>query len=128
MSSRTEFSKPVRRDARARAAGFCEFLLGDGTRCGCALTTGKFAYDHVIPDWMGGEATIENCQVICTPCHTVKTRQDAADRAKVRRQEDRHQGIRNPSRIQSQGFRKFAPARRASSPIPKLTIAYQRDR
>lgn len=60
--ARQEFSKPVRRAARLRADGRCE-----GAGCGCTLTVGKFQYDHVIPDWMGGEPVLSNCQLLCTP-------------------------------------------------------------
>lgn len=127
MSTRTEFSKPVRREAWKRSDGLCEFILDTGARCGCALTPGKFAYDHVITDWMGGEAVLSNCQVICTPCHTEKTRQDVANIAKAKRLEDTRLGITRPGKIQSQGFRKFAPQRRATTPIPKLAITYRRD-
>jgi 5-methylcytosine-specific restriction protein A len=126
MSTRTEFSKPVRREAWKRSGGLCERILDTGTRCACVLTPGKFAYDHVIPDQMGGEAILSNCQVICTPCHLDKTRQDVADIAKAKRLEDTRLGITRPGKIQSQGFRKFAPARRASTPVTKLTLGYRR--
>lgn len=118
--SRREFGKGVRRDARKRADGKCEMRLEDGSRCTCPLTVGKFQYDHVIPDWMGGEPTLANCQVICDPCHKAKTRQDAADRAKAQRREDRHHGIYAPKRpIQGQGFRPSAPQQRATGRVVK---------
>ncbi|MCX4196700.1 HNH endonuclease [Methylobacterium organophilum] len=119
--ARTEFDKKVRRDAFVRAGGFCEGLV-EGQPCGCRLTVGKFAYDHRIPDWMGGEATLENCQVLCTPCHTVKTRQDAADRAKAKRREDAHRGIADAPRqkIRSAGFRKAPKRHPATAPVDKL--------
>lgn len=114
--ARREFDKKVRRDAFLRADGHCE---GDG--CGCKLTTGKFAYDHRIPDWMGGEPVLSNCQVLCDPCHKAKTKQDAADRAKTQRREDRHRGIRDlpRQRLQNRGFDKAPPQRRASTPLTK---------
>ena len=114
--SRNEFPKKVRRDAFVRAAGHCE-----GAGCGCKLTTGKFAYDHRIPDWMGGEPILSNCQVLCAPCHKVKTAQDAADRAKTQRREDAHRGIHDVprQRLQARGFDKAPPQRRASTPLTK---------
>lgn len=66
---RREFPKKVQREARLRANSKCE-----GVGCGCTLTIGKFAYDHRIPDWMGGEPVLSNCQVLCAPCHKEKTR------------------------------------------------------
>lgn len=117
---RTEFKAKVKRDAFMRADGKCEGQI-EGERCGCKLTVGKFAYDHVIPDWMGGEATLENCQVLCDPCHKAKTKIDAADRATAKHREDAHRGIRQaPKRpIRSAGFGKAAPQRRASKPLEK---------
>lgn len=114
--SRTEFPKKVRRDAFMRAAGHCE-----GTGCGCKLTTGKFQYDHRIPDWMGGEPILSNCQVLCSDCHKAKTAQDAADRGKAQRREDAHRGIKDAPRQRLQGapFRKAPPQRRASTPLEK---------
>ena len=112
---RQEFSKPVRRDSFVRAAGKCE-------GCGAKLTVGKFAYDHRIPDWMGGEPVLSNCQVLCTPCHAAKTRQDAADRAKTRRREDAHRGIVDAPRqkIRSAGFRKAPKRHPATERVSQL--------
>ncbi|MBB2964924.1 HNH endonuclease [Methylobacterium sp. R2-1] len=117
--SRTEFPKKVRRDAFVRAAGHCE-----GAGCGCRLTTGKFQYDHRIPDWMGGEPVLSNCQVLCTDCHKSKTKKDAADRAEAQRREDAHHGIRTaPHRpIRSAPMPKRPPQRRASSPLSKPSL------
>ncbi len=113
---RTEFSKKTRRDAFVRANGHCE-----GPGCGCKLTVGKMTYDHRVPDWMGGEATLENCQVLCSACDKIKTAQDAADRAKAQRREDAHRGIKDTprQRIKSAGFAKAPPQRRASTPLSK---------
>lgn len=85
--SRREFPKKVQRDAFVRAAGNCE-------GCGARLTLGKFAYDHVNPDGLTGEPTLENCQVLCDPCHKAKTRKDVADIARAKRREDAHRGIK----------------------------------
>lgn len=117
--SRTEFSKKVRRDAFVRAAGQCE-----GGGCGCRLTVGKFQYDHRIPDWMGGEPSLSNCQVLCTDCHRAKTKQDSADRAEAQRREDAHRGIKDAPRrkIQSAPFPKAPPQRRASKPLSKASL------
>ncbi|NEU15066.1 HNH endonuclease [Methylobacterium sp. BTF04] len=121
--ARKEFSKKTKRDAFMRAAGHCE-----GAGCGVKLTLGKFAYDHVNPDGLTGEPTLENCMVLCDPCHKAKTRQDVADIAKAKRREDAHRSIRRPATLQGQGFRRFAPQGSATRKIPKLEIAYRRDR
>lgn len=117
--ARREFSKQVRREALKRADGHCE-----GAGCGCDLTVGKFAFDHIIPDRMGGEPVLSNCQVLCTECHKVKTATDLGDLAKAQRREDAHQGIRTaPHRpIRSAPMPKRPPQRRASSPSTKPSL------
>lgn len=96
---RREFSKQVKRDAFMRANGCCE-------GCGARLTVAKFAYDHRIPDGLGGEPTFENCQVLCLPCHKIKTRKkDVPAIAKTKRIQDRAIGIRKPRSIRA--WRKF---------------------
>lgn len=90
---RREFSKAVRRAALARAEGQCEGMLTDGSRCPCALQVGRFHYDHIVPAALTEDASVENCQVLCRPCHAAKTVIDVGVIAKVRRVRDRHAGI-----------------------------------
>lgn len=93
--SRTEFSKKTKAQAFVRANGHCE---GDG--CGARLTVSKFRYDHRIPDWMGGDNSLENCTVLCLGCDLGrKTPQDQKDIAKVKRIRDKHHGIKKPRTI-----------------------------
>lgn len=88
---RREFSKPVMRDAFARANGKCE-------HCTRKLYTGDIHYDHRIPDAMGGEPTLANCQVLCRSCHLLKTTQaDVPAIAKAKRIEAKHLGIKKRS-------------------------------
>lgn len=89
---RTEFSKKVKQDAYRRAAGKCE-------ACGAVLGVGGFHFDHIIPDQLGGEPTLENCQCVCKVCHKDKTREDVGRIAKAKRQECKHLGIRKRSRF-----------------------------
>lgn len=74
---RREFSQRVRLQAWDRSGGHCE-------QCGRKLMPGRYRYDHRIPDELGGEPTLENCQLLCEFCDTAKTRRDQADIAKVR--------------------------------------------
>ncbi len=112
--TRREFSKPVKRDALKRANKKCE-----GENCG-ALFGVKFHFDHDIADGLGGEPTLENCKVLCHPCHAEKTaKHDIPLIAKTKRIQDKHNGIRKPSRLQSAGFQKAAPQRSASRPIER---------
>jgi 5-methylcytosine-specific restriction protein A len=70
---RREFSKKVMGQAALRANGQCE-------KCSTRLMAGKIAYDHIIPDALGGEPTLENCQVLCAACHGVKTSKEDVPR------------------------------------------------
>lgn len=63
---RREFSPKIRLAAFERAKGHCE-------KCTAKLYTGKFHYDHDLPDAFGGEPTLENCRVLCIACHSEKT-------------------------------------------------------
>ena len=118
---RRDFPKAIQRAAYHRAAGQCEGQLPDGTRCPCALTPAKFAYDHIVPDALGGEPTLSNCQVLCTLCHAEKTREDIERISKAKRAWDAHHGIRDPHRrtIRSRGFPKVPPQRPATRPLKR---------
>lgn len=73
--TRREFPQSVKRDAAFRAGGKCEC-------CGLKII-GRPEYDHVLPDGLTGDPTLENCQVLCSKCHTIKTKQDKARMAKA---------------------------------------------
>jgi 5-methylcytosine-specific restriction endonuclease McrA len=93
---RREFNKQVKRFAFTRANGQCEGMPY-GERCPVKLTLGKFHYDHVIPDGLGGEPVIENCAVLCVACHKDKTTtKDVPAIAKTKRIQDRQKGIKKP--------------------------------
>lgn len=114
---RREFPKAVRRDAFLRAKGCCE-----GRRCGVKLDHRTVHYDHDIPDALGGEPTLENCVVLCIPCHRIKTgTKDIPAIAKTKRIRDREMGIRKRSRLQSKGFDRAPAQRSASRPIERRT-------
>lgn len=90
---RTEFTAKVKAAAAMRANGHCE-------ECSRRLMTGDFHYDHVIPDALGGEATLENCAVLCRSCHGSKTTKSDVPRiAKANRNFRKARGIRKPSKF-----------------------------
>lgn len=66
--TRSEFSAQVRKDAWDRCEGRCE-----AKGCGIKLQVGHYEYDHVVPDGLGGEPTLENCAVLCSAHHQKKT-------------------------------------------------------
>lgn len=88
---RRDFPTAVKVAAFQRAKGRCEGCTG-------RLFPGKFRYDHIIPDWMGGEPTLENCRVSCLVCDAPKTRKDQGDIAKVKRVRAKHLGAKARSR------------------------------
>jgi hypothetical protein len=97
---RHEFTKPTMREALERAEGLCEGVLSSGHRCNAGLTIGKYHFDHVIPDAIGGDNSLANCAVLCLPCHLEKTtKRDIPIIAKSKRISDKHRGIRKPSRF-----------------------------
>lgn len=110
---RRNFSKSVQKQAAARAEGKCE-------GCGLRLKRGEGHFDHIIADALGGEPTLDNCQLLCAPCHRIKTSTlDIPIIAKTKRIQDRERGIRKPSRLRGPVFPKSEPQRSASKPLNK---------
>lgn len=99
--ARREFSSKVRIEAFARAGGKCE-------GCGVVIRPGNGPhYDHRVPDAVGGEPTLENCQVLCKACHSVKTSTDDVPAiAKTKRIRNRHINA-EPKRRGFRGSRLF---------------------
>ena len=100
--TRSEFSAKVRRDAWARSQGICEFFA-----CRTKLQVGKFQFDHIIPDGLGGEPTLENCAVLCSAHHSRKTHEE--DRPIMQKADNikaKHFGLK-PKRQKSKFKRKM---------------------
>lgn len=75
---RKEFTARTKRLADDRAGHRCE-----GTRFGkrCSAHAGRFHYDHRLPCWNGGDNSLGNCQLLCTPCHKRKSAAEEAEQA-----------------------------------------------
>lgn len=121
---RIEFSKKVRGLAFARCNGKCE-------KCGGNLKVGGGEYDHVIPLALTGESTLENCQVLCQPCHRApgaKTAEDVKNIAKAKRREAKHTGVTKPKGdIPGKGFAQSdKSAKRATRPSLPPRQLFQR--
>ena len=105
--SRQEFSKKTRALAFQRCGGKCE-------TCGAHLKVGEGEYDHRVPAALGGEATIDNCQVLCVPCHRgvgAKTSEDIKAISKAKRNWLKHTGAwpKSKATIKSRGFSSSRP-------------------
>lgn len=77
---RTEFPQKVRKLAFARC---CRNGTIPGVPqcerpgCGEILRSGNIEYEHLDPDGLGGEPTLENCGVWCAvPCSSKKTHEE----------------------------------------------------
>lgn len=82
--TRREFPSKVKVAAALRAGGRCE-------KCTARTGPGNIEYDHRIPDGIGGEPTLENCEVLCRACHGAKTAGEDIPRiAKTKRQRAGH--------------------------------------
>jgi 5-methylcytosine-specific restriction protein A len=98
--SRREFSRKIMAAAALRASGHCEI-------CTCRLREGGFHYDHRIPDALGGEPTLDNCQVLCRSCHGSKTtKRDIPTISKSKRNFNKAHGIKKPRSLRS--WRRFS--------------------
>lgn len=125
---RREFPAMVRRAAFRRC---CRDGVPHCETCGAVLSrrTG-IIYEHVQPDGLGGEPTLENCKVHCKNCADVKTRTEDNPRMVKADRVLRSEYKLGPARqkIKSRGFAKASPQRNASRPIRrKWTTASEAD-
>lgn len=87
--ARTEFPRRILAAGYARANGCCE-------KCGAKLKVGEGEGDHIIPDQLGGPATLDNLQILCSPCHKEKSGNDLRQIRKSDRQRDKFTGAFKP--------------------------------
>lgn len=86
-------------------------------KCGHKIVGGeRWQCDHIKPLWEGGENRESNLQLLCEPCHGVKTRREAGERAKINRVQQKHYGLKKPRTIRAwrkfDGTKVFAPRER----------------
>lgn len=117
---RREFPQSVRKAALKRATRnskvFCETC---GNECN---ERNGIIFEHVIPDGLGGEPTLENCKVHCKTCADKKTHTEDNPRMRdADRGIKKRYGLRPAKRakIKSRPFEKSPPQRKASAPIEK---------
>lgn len=96
---RQEFTAKIKVAAYERSKGRCE-------RCTAFLVAGRLRYNHRIPDALGGEPTLENCEVLCLGCDSEQTyKTDIPAIAKSKRIRKHRAGVRKPRTIRA--WRKF---------------------
>lgn len=98
MTRPYDFPRKVMVAAFERCGGKCE-------HCGAKLMPGRTVYDHIVPGHIGGEATLDNCQVLCRACDKPKTAGDLTMLAKVKRVRSKHIGAAPKSRRPMPGGR-----------------------
>ena len=98
MNRRQEFTPATKREAFERSRGICEChlipWLNRPHGCGVKLISGSIFYEHIIPDNIAHDSSLENCAVLARTCWREKT--DTYDRkiiAKANHTRDRDRGI-----------------------------------
>ena len=88
LKRRSNFPPKVKAEAAFRSGGKCE-------SCSARIGSGGFHYDHIVPDALGGQPTVDNCRVLCLTCHRAKTgKRDVPQIAKANRQHKAHIGAK----------------------------------
>ena len=92
---RREFSAKIKAAVLRRCSG------ADGVpRCEECGKPGRIEIDHIKPDGLGGEPTLDNAMARCAACHKAKTHgEDRPRMAKADRQRKKHFLPRKPSRF-----------------------------
>ena len=89
--ARSEFPRSIRvaviKRSTRESVVYCE---------ACGLPAKKFQVDHIIADAHGGKPVIENAQLLCEPCFSIKNPKDTTIAAKLKRQEAKHLGAERP--------------------------------
>lgn len=100
---RLEFTSETKRLAYKRSLGVCECrripFLRRPSGCGVVLGAGNIFYEHIIPDNIKPDNSLDNCAVLCRTCWREKTsRYDRKVIAKSNHTRDRHRGIKPATR------------------------------
>ena len=113
--ARKEFSKSVKVAVIKRATKdgivFCE---------GCGALAKKWEIDHITPDGLLGEPTLENAKLLCQLCHGEKTKKDVKNIAQAKRREAKHLGVRKKPTLMSRGFTKYEKTTKIDKSLFKL--------
>ena len=100
MTKRREFPKSVKVAVIKRATRdgvtYCE---------GCGALAKRWQIDHIRPDGLLGDPTLENAQLLGECCYAPKNAADTTAIARAKRREAKHLGAKRSSgQIPSRGF------------------------
>ena len=91
---RKAFTQPVKAAVLQRSNGMCEAP-------GCTNVGRDF--DHIKPVAIGGDNSLDNCQLLCRPCNAAKGVTEAQDAAKADRQGGRSGQYARRTRAKAEG-------------------------
>ena len=94
---RKAFTKPVKAAVLQRSGGICEAP-------GCDRVGRDF--DHIKPVAIGGDNSLDNCQLLCRPCNAAKGVTEAQQAAKADRQGGRSGQYARRLRAKAEGKHK----------------------
>lgn len=95
---RQEFSRKTKRDALIRCGEECE-------ECHIGLKGRRKEFHHIVEANDGGDATLENCRVLCRACHAPLTKAYTQELRKAERIRDKNTGAFQKSRHRIRGGR-----------------------
>ena len=121
MVKRREFPRAVKVAVIKRATRdgvtYCE---------GCGALARRWQIDHIRPDGLLGEPTLENAQLLGECCYVPKNADDTKTIAKAKRREAKHLGIfRKRPAIPSRGFPKAEKQRQKVTKVAVRRPIYE---
>jgi hypothetical protein len=120
---RTEFPQSVRKAAFARACKPDGIPKCEAPGCGKVIRAGHLIFEHVQPDGLGGEPTIDNCKCYCDVCADKKTvEEDNPRMAKADRVLKRSYDLMPAKRpIASRGFARRQRTHAGRPPVQRFS-------
>jgi len=98
--TRLNFTTDTQRKALARSKGICECHLIPHVFkvfCGLPLGNANTFFEHINPDGLRKDNSLDNCAALTRTCWKFKTRSfDQRVVARAKRVSDKNSGIRNP--------------------------------
>lgn len=111
----------------ARVLRIWEAHGGQCVNCGGRIngTKDRWFVEHIRALSLGGKDEDANCGPAHWECKAEKDADDNARTTKAKHVKQAALGLR-PQTLKGQGFKRYAPQRRATTPVEKLTLAYRR--